>query len=295
VLHVDLSKTLPPTTYQYFSAFMPGLFFVLSVFLANPDLASQLAVRSHDGFGFGRYFTLFLGLFLAFVIGNALMLFVSLVQYAIRCAYRIGQFLWKRYQTHILLPILMRVTHAWKILPATPVNPNPTRTPRWVLPKWVDTLYMRTQGKVQIIRNPNVPPTAAYKWWDTFARQVLLKRYDLPEDKLPAASFQPLQDVLTKPSAEELPGSVLINASHATGWAALAASRLGPDLRNKWYVTFAIFLIGCGLIQDFFVAKYLHDPDIGDIARLRALIREFPKIQQIRAAQRDSQEPLDGK
>jgi len=295
VLHVDLSKTLPPKTYLYFSAFMPGLFFVCSVLLADPDLTYQLAVRSHNGFGFGRYFTAFLGLFLAFVIGNAFMLFASLVQYAMRWAYRIGLVLWEQGQTRILLPILISLTHAWRVPPATPANPNPTRVPRWSPPKWVNELYMRTLTKVQRIQNPKPPPTPAYEWWDTFARQFLLKRYGLPDDKLPAVSFQPLQDVLTRPSAEERRGSVLMNASQATGWAALVASRLAPDLRNKWYIAFAVFLIGCGLIQDFFVAKYLYDPDIGDIARLRALLREFPNIQPMRGAQQDSHEPLDEK
>ncbi len=273
---------------------MPGLFFVFSVLLANQNLASYLVARSHGGFGFGRYFTLFIGLFLAFVIGNALMLFASLVQYAVRCMYRIGLFLWEKVQTYILLPVLTRLTHTWKIPPATPANPNPKPIPRWTPRKWVNAVYIRTAMKVQRIQTHDASQTAAYLWWDTFARQVLLRRYGLPEDKLPAVSFQPLQYVLTRPSAEEMRGSVLMNASQATGWAGLVASRLAPDLRNKWYMTFALFLIGCGLIHDFFVAKYLHDPDIGDTARLRALLREFPKIQPVRTVQRESQQHRDG-
>jgi hypothetical protein len=291
-----LSRVLPPKTYLYFSAFLPGLFFVFSVLLANPELASQLAARSHEGFGFGRYFTLVIGLFFGFVIGNALMLFTSLVQYAIRCIYRIVLFFWEQIQTHILLPVLMSLTHTWKTPPATTANPNPTPIPRWIPPKWVNRLYERTLTKVQRIQNLNPRPTAAYLWWDAFARRVLVKRYYFPaEDKLPAVSFQPLQDVLAEPSAEEIRGSVLMNASQATGWAAIVASRFAPDLRNKGYIIFALFLIGCGLIHDFSVAKYLYDPDIGDTARLRALLREFPRIQPTQTDQLDSHEPLDEK
>jgi hypothetical protein len=147
--------------------------------------------------------------------------------------------------------------------------------------------------KVRRIQNLNPSPTAAYRWWDTFARQVLFERYHLPEDKLPPVSFEPLMQVLTRPSAEERRGSILMNASQATGWAALVASRFAPDLWNKWYITFGLFLIGCGLIHDFFVAAYLYDPDNGDIALLRALLREFPRIQPTRTVQLDSHKPLD--
>jgi len=75
VLSFDLSKAIPPRAYLYLSAFMPGLFLEFSILLANPALACELALRSQEGFGFGRYLTLFVGLFLAYVIGNTLMLF----------------------------------------------------------------------------------------------------------------------------------------------------------------------------------------------------------------------------
>jgi hypothetical protein len=295
VLHLDLSKAIPPKTYLYFSAFMPGLFFVCSVLIANPDLAYRLALRSHEGFGFGRYFNLFVGLFFAFVVGNALMLFTSLVRYAIGRIYKIGLFVWEQGQVHILLPVLTRLTHAWKVPSTTPANPSPTPMPRFVPPKWVNALYIETFAKVRRIQDASPTPTAAYVWWDTFARQVLLKRYYLPEDKLPAVSFKPLQDVLTRPSAQESRGSALMNALQATGWAALVAARFAPDLLHKWYVSFAFFLIACGMIHDFEVARYLLDPDIGDTARLRALLREFPKIQPTRTVQPDTEENLDGK
>ena len=72
---------------MYLSAFMPGLFLEFSILLANPALARELALRSQEGFGFGRYLTIFVALFFAYVIGNTLMLFAALIQWAVGYAY----------------------------------------------------------------------------------------------------------------------------------------------------------------------------------------------------------------
>jgi hypothetical protein len=252
---------------------MPGLFFEFSILLANPALACQLALRSQESFGFGRYLTLFVGLFLAFVIGNTLMLFASLIQMAVGYVYSLYLFLWKLFERKVLLPVLTKLTHI----------------PGWTPPKWFFDLYVLTVTNVQ--RVSSTEPTPAYLWWETLAKQLLLKRYGLSEESLPAASFSPLQKVLTVPTAEEIRGSILVNASHATGWAALIASKFAPALRTKWYITFAVFLIVYGLLHDWYVAKRLNDPDMGDTLRLRAVLREFPKIQPSGAPQPAPENP----
>jgi hypothetical protein len=48
---------------------------------------------------------------------------------------------------------------------------------------------------------------------------------------------------------------------------------------NQVVHSIALFLIANGLLHDYNVAKFLNNPDFGDTLRLRALVREFPKIQ----------------
>lgn len=274
MLSLDLSKVLPPQPYLYFSAFLPGLFFEFTILIANPDLARQLVLRSQLGFEIGHFLPLFIGTFFAFVVGNTLMVFTSLVQYAMGLVYRTGLFLMARLRKEILLPTLTRLTHRWVKTPASTANPTPAPTPK-IPPRWVTALYVRTLNRIQNVPDPE--STAAYEWWDHFVRQLLVKRYGMPEDKLPAVSFGPLQIVLTKLTPEDIRGSVLMNATQATGWAALVALRFAPALRSHWFIALALFLVGSGLLHDFFVAAQLNNPDWGDIQRLRAILREFPK------------------
>jgi hypothetical protein len=247
--------------YVYLAAFIPGLFLEFCVLLANPELACELAARSHEGFASGRYITMFVALFFAYVIGNALMMMVNFAQLAVNIVYRIRRFLWEQFQKHVVLPHLTELTH----------------TPGKRQPWWVYDLHRRLSDKLWYYQRPE--QEAAFRWWKTLAKQLLLKRYGLSEELLPAASFSPLRYVLTIPTAEEIRGSVLVNALHATGWAGLVACKYAPLLRNRLYVSFAVFLILFGLFHDFYVARNLFDPEVGDLLRIRAILREFPKIQ----------------
>jgi hypothetical protein len=202
------------------------------------------------------------------------MLFVSVVQYAVGRQYRIGLSLWELSRKHFLLPILTRMTHSWKsaIAPTTE-NPHPHPTPRFVPPEWVNNLYRRTFLDVHDVQSAQ--EDAEYQWWDALVRQLLLKCFGMAEEILAAASFEPLYKILSEPTPEETRGSVLVNASEATGWAGLLAATFAPTLRNKWYMLFAIFLVAWGLTHDFIVTRALYDPSMGTLLRLRAVLHEF--------------------
>src|SRR5260370_21082914 len=254
---------------------MPGMFLEFSILLGNPDLACRLALRTQEGFGFGRYLTLFVGLFLAFVIGNALMLLSGLILDVVELAYRFSVFLREQFDSRVLLPLLTKLTHRQG----------------WAAPRRVSALVLGTVKKVG--RRASPEPTPEYLWWETHAKQLLLKRYGLTEKSLPYTSFHPLQAVLTTPTAEEFRGSMLMNASHATGWAALVASYFAPALRTKWYIAFGLFLIASGLLHAYRVAKYLSDPDLRDSLRLQAVLREFPKLRPSGPAQPPREDDAD--
>jgi hypothetical protein len=154
------------------------------------------------------------------------MQFTSLIQFGISLIYRFWLRLCALIREHILLRLLHWFTHAWKpASPPSPENPQPRPTPRFILPPWVNELYGRTVLKVDDRRDDE--EEAEYQWWDVLVRQSLLKRYHLVNDKLPAASFQPLYHVLTSPTAEERRGSILMNASHQTQ--ALTKFRMGSS------------------------------------------------------------------
>jgi hypothetical protein len=259
---------------------MPGLFFEFSILLASPELARRFVLGTQGDFVLGRYLSLFMGVFLAFVVGNSLMLLASLLQSVVGLIYRMCLFLSMQFQKYVLLPVLTRLTHTRTSSSASAAKP--VSTP----PRWLTMLYVRICTNVESL--PEQDEKDAYQWWVTIAKQLLLKRYDLTEDKLPVVPFAPLQNVLTIPTPEEIRGSILVNASHATGWAALFASWVAPALCNKWYIILAFFLIGCGLLHDWGVARRLHDPALGNMLRLRAVLREFPTIKQSSPGQTDS-------
>lgn len=86
-------------------------------------------------------------------------------------------------------------------------------------------------------------------------------------------------EVLTEPTRQEAHGDSMFIALHATGWSALAASCFAPQLRTTVFYLFAFFLIANGLHHDLYIARTLEDPKIGDTLRLRAVLREFPKLR----------------
>jgi hypothetical protein len=96
MVNVDLTKVLPTRAYEYFTPFFPGLFFVLSVVVADPDLAVRLAANSQRGLMLGRYGTVGMALFFAFVIGCGFMLVDTFIQYLMGHLYRVKLFLYRR-------------------------------------------------------------------------------------------------------------------------------------------------------------------------------------------------------
>lgn len=71
---------VPARAYTFLFAFLPGLFFEISVLLSNPALVCELVARVRDGFGPSNYGLIAIALILAFIIGNALMLWVTLIE-----------------------------------------------------------------------------------------------------------------------------------------------------------------------------------------------------------------------
>src|SRR6266567_3102016 len=83
-----VEKLIPPRAYILLFAALPGLFFEISLLLANPDRMGDLVATAQDGFGLRHYELAGLALILAFMIGNAFMLLVGFVEWLLIKLYR---------------------------------------------------------------------------------------------------------------------------------------------------------------------------------------------------------------
>src|SRR5258708_28228990 len=99
-----LSRVIPPKSYQYLFACLPGLFFEVSILISNPIFVHQLSAQFREIFPFGPYRTLGVVVLLGFIIGNASMLLVGLVESLLDMAYRVGGFVWVQFSIWPLLP-----------------------------------------------------------------------------------------------------------------------------------------------------------------------------------------------
>jgi hypothetical protein len=182
MLKVDLDRILRPNALIYLLTFVPGLFFLAAVGVANPDLSSRLATRLQAAIPFGYYTTLFVALFLAFLIGATFVTLVSLIQHVVlglawHLWFSLKPFLYK----HAVLPLLVR------LLAGPPPAPNtPAPKPK---PKWLLDLHRKMVDKV-FPGNPAEEP--AFLWWDALVRQLFRTRFGMQEKDLPATSLQPL-------------------------------------------------------------------------------------------------------
>src|SRR5258705_616299 len=84
-----VSSVVPPRAYIFVVALLPGLFFEISILLADPALVCDLVARARDGLGLGHYEILGLCLVIAYVLGNALILLVTLIQRLLAYPYKL--------------------------------------------------------------------------------------------------------------------------------------------------------------------------------------------------------------
>ena len=248
-----LSSIIPPRTYTYLTAFIPGLFFQISLAFANPSYVSQLVARLHEALPLRPYMLLAIGLFLTFLIGNSFMLFVSiLIQRLLAMVYKLWAFVWIQFCKWPILPV-----SSWLL-----------KSPRWNKRRWVPDLARYAQAKALGFPDES---RGARKCWAIFARQVLLNQYGIKVDALEQEEWNALYSAF---APIKIQASILIIAAAATGWAGLMAACFAPALRNRYYLGFAIFMILFGLLHDWYVIESFQDPLSFGILKLRFLLRE---------------------
>src|SRR5260370_41226359 len=130
MLKIDLDRILASNSLVYLFTFMPGLFFLIAVSIANPSISSCLIAKLQVAIPLDRFTVLFVLLFLSFVVGATFITFVSLIhrlvlRYAWCLWFWLKPFLWNR----MLLPVLK---HLLAVPAAVPNSPPPKPKPRWL-------------------------------------------------------------------------------------------------------------------------------------------------------------------
>jgi hypothetical protein len=256
---VDLSKAFPDKVFVYSAAFIPGLFFEISLLLANPEFVAKILVKPQIALTQNIYMELAIILFLAFVIGNAFMLLVMpVLQLLVQYIYRFSMFLQRGISRLLVIPFLN-----WFL-----------KKPRWRNRQWLHGILRRFNA----LAFPHPGKQAGVeKCWREFARKLLKNQYGVNIDDL-RAEWNWLYGLIGTPSEVEIRGLVIMIALQATGLCGLVAIRLAPALRNGFYVAFCVFLFCVGLIHSVDVARRRIDPLYFFYARTRALLREYPKM-----------------
>lgn len=254
-INLDLSKALHPRVVDILMAFMPGLFFEISVLIGNPALVLSLYRPPLD-----RATVIVIAVFTAFVIGNFFMLWVRFLQIILnallRAWYRLFPPLWKK--------ILIRLLRA---------KGDPPRQ------SWLASFTFLRHAQQEAW--DDAPFQEIAHAWQQIATR-LLKFYEIdPPGPSDSEAWTAWSGVLGSFEPEDVRGIVIMLASHATGWSGLAAIHFAPALRNWYFMVFCLFSIFAGLHHGCEVAYRLGSPEcsweIGAVRTFEELKRALDK------------------
>ncbi len=269
MIRVDISRAIPPTAFSYLAALIPGLFFELSILLANPKLIARLVAQAEAAYPFGYFSLLVIALLAAFAIGNGSILFVRLIQKFLGLVYRLRAFCWKALLERKILPSLGRLM----------------QKPGWINKRWFMEFYgFLGMRRSQISHHVN----EVQRCWHIAAAALLENSYGIKRSRDTWSGMW--YSVLGKSTAEHARGNLLMVATHAMGWCGIVAAHFAPALRERYYMSFLLLLILCGILHDWWLAKWQNDPILNGLQRTRAVLDEMQseiKHKQTLAAGKD--------
>lgn len=255
VIHVDLSKLVPRRAYGLVAGLVPGVFFEASVLLGNPNLMRSYVNHARLDVGLGYYSCLILALALAWIIGSAFLLFVSLGQWLLAGLYTLRSKMWREACRRALIPYLTRRLRSQKV-----------------------TFRRGVVRLLQYAGDKLTPPfrlRELYRASDAAVTALLKKHYGI-DRQISHRDWQVWYTLFGRPTSQDMRGDLPMLALHATGWSGVAAAFVvAPALKNPDFLVFSFFLILCGLIHDWFVAARRANPVLNAIVRARAILAEL--------------------
>jgi hypothetical protein len=261
MVHIDLSNVLPSGAYDYLTAFIPGLFFIISVGLANPAFVAKI-VANLLHYPSSPYGNVIIALFVAFAIGNGFMMGVTLIQWLMGRLYEGAFFLRERVYLRVMIPALN-----WYVKKRV----EKKKQLAWWFGGVQEHIQYFAYGIEEDERNIN-------GCLGLLAQSLLETKYGVKrEDSNSTRAWWIWYVTLARPSREEVRGQILMVATHATGWCGIVATLFASTLKNRYYLSFSILMIVNGLLHDFYLARSIYHPNIRGLANIRGMLREFRK------------------
>jgi len=245
MINLDLAKLLHPRFWDLVPAFMPGLFFEISILLAQPQMVQSLTGPAK----LERYLEIIIALILAFVIGNAFMLWVRAIQTNLQLVDKLAKTVCDGLLEYLVRSLRRRGLGGSKFV------------------RWATIRGLSQREKFSV----------AHMVWRKAAAQVLKRRYGIePPGPLRDSEWRAWSSILGTVRPEWIRGLLLILATEATGWAGLAAAYVAPNLRTRPYFVFSLFLIVYGLVSDWFNLRRWNRPASSWEMGTRATLVEIP-------------------
>jgi len=251
----DLSKSLfHPRILDVVPAFMPGLFFEISLVLACPQQINAMLGSAH----LERYLQIIVALFLAFVFGSAFMAWVRLIQSLLHSLTRLA--------IRLRAGVLGYLT-------------DPRHFPPPMPPRQLGRFRRFLQGAHMATRLPSPELRALQHAWGKACVRLLKVKYGIepPDPATGEFEWAAWQSVLGLPKAKQYRGLILVNAIHATGWAGFAAARIAPVLKASAYTSLCGFLIAYGMIVALWELGRWNTRSSVWAIRLYSLLEEIPQ------------------
>lgn len=263
-----LLSVLPPKTYAYLSAFLPGFFFEVSICLAKPQLVQKLIARSNEAANLGRYPKILIAVFLAFAIGNAFILWAGTIYRILARLFVTGRILWRWFCVRALVPLLNRLirrlatTHGWwnRRLP------------------WIQARILRSVNAAAY--DFDFASEGMRKLWAILTSNLFKKHYGIDLAALRQKEWNALYQASSAARMTQFSDHLLMVASQALGWSGLAATWLVPRLVNRYYIGFNLFMIVIGMVYQWQVIRSLNDEYLLGLLKVRALLKELSKVRK---------------
>jgi hypothetical protein len=272
-----LLSILPPKAYSCLTAFLPGLFFEVSVFLANPQLIEQLKDRADQAAQLGKYPEICIAIFLAFVIGHGLLLWVGFVHRVIGLFHRLGRSFGRRFCIWPLLPMLNYArSRRQGSVRATIILWN------WLgrlgHSQWMNRVFNHVQTAVNV--DVDFDSEGVRKLWAKLARQLFGKQYGIDAiDRLEQKEWNALYEAARSNPVISLGDHMFMIASQALGWGGLAATRFAPQLATRTYFAFSLFFVAIGIMYEWWLIRTANNQTVQGLLRVGALLSELRKNQ----------------
>lgn len=270
MINIDLNKAPHPHVIQLLLGLVPGLFLEACILITDRNLRTEIELVGREHY----YTVLFLGVFLAFVVGTAFISWVRSIQFLIAFVYRyvvtrLPDIQEKRAQVRYK-EILEEIQEAQKQNQQTAVQPHEKMQ-----------RMQQSQMRRYAVREMTYRLSGA---WGRVA-QELLKRYGIftEEDFLHSEYWRFNANAWLHSLGEARPrdhrGNALVVAIHATGWSGLVALHFAPHLQNLYFLALCVFMIGFGLFHDYQVARNYYDPVFSWILKIRRTLDELRSLE----------------